>query len=94
MDLDRTKNHLRVDFDDDDVYISNLIEISEIYIEACVGEKYKADVKAMKLADLLQLKLIQDMYDNRGTEISNKTKKDKIVDTILDKLSNLGDGNI
>lgn len=94
MDLNRVKNHLRVDFEDDDTYIDDLIKISDIYIESCVGSAYKNDVKAMKLAELLQLKLIQDMYDNRGTEILNKTKKDKIVDTILDKLSSLGDGNI
>lgn len=90
MDLERVKQHLRVDYDEDDVYISNLIDVSEIYIESCVGEQYKTDTKAVKLADLLQLKLIQDMYDNRGTEIANKTKKDMIVTTILDKLSNFG----
>lgn len=88
MDLDRVKQHLRVDYEDDDVYINNLIDVSGIYIESCVGEQYKTDIKAVKLADLLQLKLIQDMYDNRGTEVANKTKKDIIVTTILDKLSN------
>ena len=31
------------------------------------------------------------MYEKRGTEISNNTKKDTIVTTILDKLSNYGD---
>lgn len=41
----------------------------------------------MKLANLLQKKLIADMFENRGTEISNSTK-DTIVTTILDKLSN------
>lgn len=88
MTLDEVKHHLRVDYDEDDVYIVNLIEVSDIYIESCVGEVYKENDKAKKLADLLQLKLIQDMYDNRGTEIASRTKKDMIVTTILDKLSN------
>lgn len=90
MTLEEVKHHLRIDYDEDDVYLSNLIEISDIYIESCVGEAYKADDKAKKLAGLLQLKLIQDMFENRGSEIPSNTKKDMIVTTILDKLSNLG----
>lgn len=91
MTLERVKNHLRIDFDEDDIYISDLIEISEIYIELCVGSAYKSDSKAVKLSELLQLKLIQDIYDNRGTEIPADKKKDLIVTTILDKLSNFSE---
>ena len=88
MTLDKVKQHLRIDFDEDNDYLSDLIEVSDIYIESCVGEGYNNNEKAIKLADLVQLKLIQDMYDNRGTFIPNNTKKDIIVTTILDKLSN------
>ncbi|MDU2266690.1 MAG: head-tail connector protein [Clostridium celatum] len=91
MTLERVKNHLRIDFDEDDIYISDLIEISGIYIESCVGSAYKSDSKAVKLSELLQLKLIQDIYDNRGTEIPVDKKKDLIVTTILDKLSNFSE---
>ena len=52
-----------------------------------VGEYYKTDAKAVKLAELLQKKLISDLYDNRGTSINSNCKKDIIVTSILDKLS-------
>lgn len=91
MDKEKVKAYLRVDFADDDIYIADLIVVSEIYIDSCVGEEYKANEKAMKLAEILQLKLIKDMYDNRGTEIPSNSKKDIIVTTILDKLSNFSE---
>lgn len=88
MTLGETKQYLRIDYDDEDVYIDNLIEVSDIYIESCVGSAYKSNEKALKLSTLLQKKLIYDMYENRSTEIPGNTKKDTIVNTILDKLSN------
>lgn len=86
--LEEAKKHLQVDYSDDDGYISDLIEIAQIYIDSMVGEAYKTDEKAPKLAGLLQKKIISDMYETRGTQISNNTKEDRIVSSILDKLSN------
>ncbi|WP_203522475.1 head-tail connector protein [Fusobacterium sp. IOR10] len=86
--LDTVKHHMRIDNDDDDGYIETLIETSEIYITSMVGDKYKKDKKAIKLASILQLKIINDLYSSRGTEIQVGTKKDVIVTSILDKLSN------
>jgi uncharacterized phage protein (predicted DNA packaging) len=77
---------------DDDDYIESLILASSIYIESCVGNEYLVDEKMVKLADLLQSKLISDMYENRGTIIAANSKKDIIVTTILDKLSNFYGG--
>lgn len=88
LNLEDMKNYMHVDFIFDDNYIESLIEVSEIYISFMVGENYKADDKAVKLADLLQKKLIKDMYDNRSTEVTSTTKRDVIVTSILDKLSN------
>ena len=88
MTLDEVKSYLRIDYEEDDIFLSSLIEVSEEYIDSCVGTAYKTDEKAIKLANLLQKKLIADMFENRGTEISNSTRKDTIVTTILDKLSN------
>lgn len=87
MTLEEVKSYLRIDYEEDDILLSSLIEISEEYIDSCVGTAYKTHEKAIKLANLLQKKLIADMFENRGTEISNSTK-DTIVTTILDKLSN------
>lgn len=89
--LSQAKEHIKVDNNDDDTYIASLTEISIIYIDSMVGEAYKTDTKAIKLADLLQLKLISDMYENRGTEIPQNTKQDRITMSILDKLSNYTD---
>lgn len=87
MTLEEIKSYLHVDYPDDDEYLNELIEVSEIYIDNMVGEAYKSDEKACKLAKLLQKKIINDMYENRGTEIASNTKKDIIVTSILDKLS-------
>jgi len=86
--LDTVKYHMRIDDNDDDSYIGTLIEISGIYITSMVGDKYKENEKAVKLASILQLKIINDLYSSRGTEIPTGTKKDVIVTSILDKLSN------
>ena len=88
MTLEDVKTYLRIDYEEDDKCLDSLIEVSEEYIDSCVGTAYKSDEKAIKLANLLQKKLISNMFENRGTEISNSTKKDNIVTTILDKLSN------
>lgn len=88
LSLTDAQNYLRVDADYDIEYINELIETSQIYIESCVGTVYQIDEKAVKLSILLQKKLIADMYDQRGTEIPNNTKQDKVTQSILDKLSN------
>lgn len=89
--LEQAKTHLRVDYPDDDIYIDTLIDVSLVYIDSMAGETYKTDEKAVKLADLLQLKLISDMYENRGTDIPQNTKQGRISMSILDKLSNYTD---
>ena len=62
MTLEEVKNYLRVDYDEDNGIINDLLLISEEYINSCVGTAYKSNEKAVKLADLLQKKLIYDMY--------------------------------
>ena len=93
------KEYLRVGYDDDNDYITELIDISEAYIDGCVGTAYREKDKynseeeykrGCRLATLLQKKVISDMYDVRGTTVSNNTKQDKITQTILDKLANVG----
>jgi uncharacterized phage protein (predicted DNA packaging) len=88
LTLEEVKKYLKIDYEDDDDILSELLVVSEEYINSCVGTGYKSDEKAMKLFNLLQKKLTYDMYEKRGTEIANNTKKDIIVTTILDKLSN------
>ena len=88
LTLKEVQDYLGVFDSYDAELINELIDTSQIYIDSMVGEAYKTDEKAIKLACLLQKKLIADMYDNRSTEIPSNTKQDKIVTSILDKLSN------
>lgn len=89
--LEQAKQYLHIDYEDEDTYIASLIDISLIYIDSMAGEAYKTDIKAVKLAELLQLKLIADMYEQRGSEVPSNTKQDRIAMSILDKLSNYTD---
>lgn len=86
MTLQEIKDYLRIDYEEP--LLPELIETSEIYIDFMVGEYYKQDAKAVKLANLLQKKLITDMYEARSTEVLNNAKQSRIVTSILDKLSN------
>ena len=98
--LYEAKKHLRVDYDDDNDYITDLIDIAEAYIDGCAGTEYKdrenydSDEeyqRGCRLATLLQKKIINDMYEVRGTTVSNSTKQEQITKTILEKLANVGD---
>jgi uncharacterized phage protein (predicted DNA packaging) len=88
LTLSDVKDYLKIDYEDEDNYLTELLDVSLIYIDSMVGEAYKIDEKAVKLAEILQKKIITDMYENRGTEVAIKTKQNKIVTSILDKLSN------
>lgn len=97
--LQEAKDYLRVGYEDDNEYITELIEISEAYIDGCVGTAYKVKEnysseeeykRGCRLATLLQKKVISDMYDVRGTTVTSNTKQDTITRTILDKLANVG----
>lgn len=89
MELQEIKDYLRRDDDFDDELIKNLIDIGEVYIDSLVGTSYKTDTKLVKLSELLQKKIIADMYDTRTTEIPSNTKQDRITVNILDRLSNI-----
>lgn len=88
IDIVKVKDYLRIDYDDEDIYLNTLIETSLIYIDSMVGESYKQDTDVKKLAGILQLKIISDMYERRSTFVENSIKTDRITNSILDKLSN------
>lgn len=91
MTLEEIKEYLKIDYNDEDTYLTQLIDISQYYIENCVGTDYQTDEKLTKLSGLVQKKLINDMYENRGSEIAANTKQDRIVTSIFDILSVAGD---
>lgn len=86
--LAEIKMYLYLDSDEEDgLVIEPLIEIARVYIDGMVGEDYKLEEKGIKLSNLLMRKLVWDMYNSRSTEVSATTKQDRIVSSILDKLS-------
>lgn len=88
LTLDEIKVYLRVDNSEDDEWLLELIEISQIYIDSMVGKAYKGDENAVRLSSLLQRYLIQTMYEERSINVPSNTKENRIVSSILDKLSN------
>lgn len=88
LTLDEIKVYLRVDGSEEDEWLLELIEVSHIYIDSMVGKAYKGDENAVRLASLLQRYLIQTMYEERSINVPSNTKENRIVSSILDKLSN------
>lgn len=77
LTLEEVKNHLRVDLDDDDKLITNLITAAQQYLENATGKEYpetdsngnKIDYELEKV--YLNL-LIAYWYENRTAVSSNK----------------------
>ncbi|KOA90869.1 head-tail connector protein [Clostridium botulinum] len=94
ISLEEIKEYLRVDYEDDDKLIENLIGEAQVYIDTCAGTRYKGTIRE-KLADTLLRKIVKDLYDDKGVYIDSKKSKgyDRISTTILDILSNCGDEN-
>ncbi len=90
VSLEDAKAYIHIDYDDDNDDIKNMIETAQIFIDSMVGEKYKEDEKAVKMADLLVKKIVYQMYENRSVLIPNNLKEDKIVNSMLDKLALYG----
>lgn len=91
--LEEIKIYLNIDTDDTyyDTFLTELITASYIYIVKMVGYAWLLDETALKLGKILQKKLITDMFENRGSEIPNSTKRDLMVTSILDSLSLVGE---
>ena len=85
--LDDVKGYLKIDCEDDDLFLLQLLDVSELYIDSMVGEGYKTDHKAVRLADILQLLIISSLYETRSLEVK-EASINKIAHSILDKLSN------
>lgn len=83
VDLTRVKEYLRIDYDDSDIELNDLIEIAGIYVDEMVGINYKNNAKLLKLAEIAKLNIIQNLYDNKNTDF----KTNKIVNSILNRLA-------
>ena len=91
--LEEIKTYLNVDSEDTyyDTILTEYITASLIYIIKMSGSAWVTDGNCIKLAKILQKKLITDMFENKGTEISNSTKRDIMVNTILEILASFSE---
>lgn len=94
LTLERTKEYLRVDSDDDDALVTSLMVASASYMAAAVdgySEKCKSDSQFSALGDAVELALIAEMYENRN--VSGQEAKDYsyTVRSIITQLQNWSD---
>lgn len=71
MTLEEVKSYLRVDFDDDDALIRQMMAAAEAYIIDAVGKYDNTNPKA----NLLFYALVQDLYDNRSLLVTDQQRK-------------------
>lgn len=71
MTLDDVKSYLRIDFNEDDEMIKQMMMAAEGYIINAVG---KYDEKNAK-ANMLYMALVQDLYDNRTLMVTEQQRK-------------------
>ncbi|MFR7349466.1 head-tail connector protein [Peptoniphilus sp.] len=67
MTLEDVKNYLRVTYDDDDGYLTNLMQVAEDYLVAGITdylEKKKNDHFKTR-SEIVKLVIIQNLYDER-----------------------------
>lgn len=77
LTLDEVRNHLRVDLDDDDALIKNLITAAQQYLENATGKEYPEKDSDGKDIDYSLEKvylnlLIAYWYENRAATSQNK----------------------
>lgn len=92
--LEKIKNYLRVDYEDDDSFITSLIETAEEYLYNATGNRYSS---ANKLAVLYCKTLVYEWYKDRNLMLTQSKKEvsEKIrytLQSILLQLK-LGDSN-
>lgn len=67
MTLEDVKNYLRVTYDDDDGYLTNLMQVAEDYLVAGVTDylKKKENDHFKARTEIVKLVIIQNLYDER-----------------------------
>ena len=90
MTLNEVKNWLKVDFDDDDDFITLLIAAAQEYVTDALG---KCDENIARVR-LLMLVIISEMYEKRALTVnsdSTNTKVQYTIRSIINQLQNTED---
>ena len=74
MKLEDVKLYLRIDGDEEDTLIQNMMQAGAEYIRSAVGEYDDAD----PTAQILLAAIVQNMYDNRELMQSEQQMKKRI----------------
>lgn len=86
MDKEKIKQYLRLDYDDS--LIDSFEEISENYLRDAVDD-YDKKIKNEKFkakAEMLQLVLIQELYDNRNQGKKDSTDFSYVIRSMIAQL--------
>lgn len=94
MTLEEVKNYLRVTYDDDDGYLTNLMQVAEDYLVAGVTDylvkKEKEHFRAR--AEIVKLVIIQNLYDERYM-MGQPLEMNYIIRSVITQLE-YGDVNV
>lgn len=87
MDLELIKSYLRIDYDEDDMLLYNISATADLFLEGAITnwEKIKEDSKYQEKVKILQLAVVQDLYDNRGTGVK-EPKINHIINSLIRQL--------
>lgn len=86
MDKEKVKQYLRLDYDDS--LIDNFILISESYLKDAIDnfdKKIKNEQFKAK-AEMIQLVLIQELYDNRSQAKKDTTDFSYVIRSMISQL--------
>lgn len=84
LNLDKVKNYLKVDFDDDDAIIETYIIATEKFLKTlCEKDEFEEDKQ--ELAEIYMLAVISELYNSRNLTVD---KAEQRVRTIMQSLLN------
>lgn len=91
--LAEVKKYLNIDSEDTyyDELLTEYIQASFLYIIKMAGTSWVTDSICINLSKIVQKKIIADLFENRTTEVANSTKRDIMVNSILDTLAIYGE---
>ena len=84
LNLDKVKNYLKVDFDDDDIIIETYIIATEKFLKK-LCEKNEFEEDKQELAEIYMLAMINELYNSRNLTVD---KAEQRVRTIMQSLLN------
>ena len=84
LNLDKVKNYLKVDFDDDDAIIETYIIATEKFLKTlCEKDEFEEDKQ--ELAEIYMLAMLSELYNSRNLTID---KAEQRVRTIMQSILN------